>query len=513
MTAASTTLVVIMGLLLYWAHNRVATAIEAEKLADEIVGSEFERGILRSDYLRNDNDRAKEQWLTKHDHILALLKKASSVFEPAEDRETIGNMLKGIEISAVVFQQIANNRGLARSGRRASAQAFEIENRLVGQMLLRSYDIIADARKLQEASSALSEYNFRTISTFSLGFAGVLAVFVIITAWSLRRIITQGLAGLHEGAMTIGAGNLEHRIPLEGGNEFAEVAGTFNTMAEKLSASYADLEREITERKRASAEIERLNQDLNHTVSELQAANKELEAFSYSVSHDLRAPLRAIDSFSRIVMEDYDEKLDDEGRVALAFIRDNTRKMAELIDDLLAFSRLGRQEMRIAEIDMAKMARQVFNDLKQTAAERVIQFHVGALPPVPGDPVLMRQVFFNLLENAIKYTRPKDHTIIEVGGWDNGDERVYLVRDDGVGFDMKYAHKLFGVFQRLHGSDEFEGTGVGLAIVQRVMHRHGGRVWAEGEVGRGATFYFALPVGRNPSPTGTKIIKDQQPGR
>ncbi|MGO9372596.1 MAG: PAS domain S-box protein [Syntrophobacteraceae bacterium] len=258
-------------------------------------------------------------------------------------------------------------------------------------------------------------------------------------------------------------------------------------LEEELRKSRDELEMSVEERTR----------ELNQAVSQLQAANNELEAFSYSVSHDLRAPLRAIESFSHIIMEDYTEKLDFEGKEALAFIRDNTRNMGQLIDDLLAFSRLGRQEMRVAELDMAKMAHQVFSDLKLTAVDRTIDFHVGALPTAPGDPALIRQVFSNLIANAIKFTRPNECAVIEVEGRDNGNEHIYLIRDNGVGFDMKYVHKLFGVFQRLHSADEFEGTGVGLALVQRIVHRHGGRVWAEGKVGGGATFFFSLPAERN----------------
>ena len=497
MTVLSAALVATMAVLLYWSHHRLATAIKAEELANEIVGSVFERNILRTDYTINDNERAKDQWFTKQDYVRDLLKRAPSYFETTEDRKTIDNMVRNVEGSAAIFQQVAGNRDLAGKGLREAAQAGEIQNRLVGQLLLRAYDTVADARGLQEAGGLRIQSTQKTFSNLSLAFAGLMAALIAITAWFLGRLLTKGITGLHEGAVTIGAGNLDHRISLRGKDEFSEVAETFNSMAEKLGLSYADLEREIAERKRATAEVENLNQELGHMVSQLQAANIELEAFSYSVSHDLRAPLRAIDSFSRIIIEDYTEKLDDEGREALAFIRDNTRNMGKLIDDLLAFSRLGRQEMRTARIDMTRMAHQVFSDIEKTTTNRAIQFRVGELPPVPGDPVLIRQALSNLIENAVKYTSPMDIAVIEVEGRNNGDEHVYSVRDNGVGFEMQYADKLFGVFQRLHGADEFEGTGVGLALVQRIVHRHGGRVWAEGKVGEGATFYFALPAGHS----------------
>ena len=202
----------------------------------------------------------------------------------------------------------------------------------------------------------------------------------------------------------------------------------------------------------------------------------------------------AIDGFSRVVLEDYADKLDDEGRRYLNIIRSNTQKMGQLIDDLLLFSRLGRQELRASDIDMGRLAKAVSEELKLAVPERrggiylSINFH-----PSHGDQAMIRQVFVNLLSNAVKFTRPKERAVIEVDGRSEGNENIYTVKDNGVGFDMQYVNKLFGVFQRLHSSEEFEGTGVGLAIVQRIIHRHGGRVWAEGKVGEGASFYFTLP--------------------
>jgi PAS domain S-box-containing protein len=236
---------------------------------------------------------------------------------------------------------------------------------------------------------------------------------------------------------------------------------------------------------------------------QLEAANKELEAFSYSVSHDLRAPLRSIDGFSQIILEEYSSKFDAEGKRLLNVIRSNTQKMGELITDLLDLSRVARDEMKTVRIDMSTLANSIFHEVASPEAQKRYSLSVGALPEAYGDPSLMRQVWRNLISNAIKFTAPKDVRSIEIGGRSEEGKTIYFIRDSGVGFDPQYAHKLFGVFQRLHKTEEFEGTGVGLAIVQRIVHRHGGEVWAEGRIGEGATFYFSL--------TSKESNREQQP--
>jgi signal transduction histidine kinase/AmiR/NasT family two-component response regulator len=250
-------------------------------------------------------------------------------------------------------------------------------------------------------------------------------------------------------------------------------------------------------RQRAEAEIRQLNMDLERRVrertAELEHANRELDAFSYSVSHDLRAPLRAVDGFAGILASEYRDRLDDEGRRVLGVVQSQVRHMGRLIDDLLRFARMGRYVLQKTNLEMDQIVAEAVEQLREANSSREVDFRVDSLPPAHADASLMRQVWLNLLSNALKFSQSRKPRLIEVGGAIQDDDAVYFVRDNGVGFDMKYADKLFKVFQRLHSPDEFEGTGVGLSLVQRIVHRHGGRVWAEAELDRGATFYFSLP--------------------
>jgi PAS domain S-box-containing protein len=261
--------------------------------------------------------------------------------------------------------------------------------------------------------------------------------------------------------------------------------------------------RDVTERKRAEEELHRYRTHLEEMVAartsdlaaanaKLDFANKEMEAFAYSVSHDLRAPLRAIDGFSHMLLEDYADKLDAEGRRLLNVVRDSTVKMGRMIDDILSFSRVGRTEMASDRVDMEALVGRTIKDLETVVAGRTVNFKIGKLVPARGDGAMLQRVWANLLDNAVKYTGKTAEAEISVGSEPGASETIYFVRDNGAGFDMQYVGRLFGAFQRLHG-DDFPGTGIGLAVVKRIVTRHGGRVWAEGKLNEGATFYFALP--------------------
>lgn len=288
----------------------------------------------------------------------------------------------------------------------------------------------------------------------------------------------------------------EHKmVRLDGQTVHVEIAAAPLSYAGHAAAQV--IVHDITEHKAAEEQIRLLNADLEERVKErtgeLEAANKELEAFSYSVSHDLRAPLRHIEGFVEILHSTKNDELDEESQHHLRTIAESARQMSRLIDDLLAFSRTARAEVHKTGVDLDALVRSCIQDMAHEIGDRKIEWQIDKLPEVQADAPLLRQVYVNLLANALKYTRPRPSPRIEVGAQTSKNELVLYVKDNGVGFDMRYAHKLFGVFQRLHRASEFEGTGIGLANVRRIIARHGGRTWAEGEIDKGAAFYFSLP--------------------
>jgi signal transduction histidine kinase len=302
----------------------------------------------------------------------------------------------------------------------------------------------------------------------------------IAAAYVVSRRITFPLHSLTEAASAISGGEVFEKVNISRSDELGELASAFNTMAARVRDSHHELEDRVRQR-----------------TIQLEEANNELESFSYSVSHDLRAPLRAISGFSAILLEDYADKMPDGARGHLEKVRDGAKTMGRLVDDLLNFSRLGRQALRKTTVAPADVARQVVSELSVEGQRPELTITIDDVPTAYADPSLLKHVYSNLISNAVKYSRDRSDANVKIGALDqNGHaETVYFVRDNGAGFDMQYADKLFGVFQRLHRADEFEGTGVGLAISQRIIHRHGGRIWAEAEVDAGATFFFTLQEG------------------
>jgi len=320
----------------------------------------------------------------------------------------------------------------------------------------------------------------------------VVAVFgALMAARRVQRDLTVPITQLAGAALAVSRKtDYTVRVPPNHAiGELGMLIDTFNAMLSQIQARDEELD--------ASARrYQRLNEDLERRVaertSELQAINKELEAFTYSVSHDLRAPLRRIDGFSGMLAEKYGPELGTDGTHFLARIREGTLHMGRLIDDLLNLARLGRKELTPRPTDLTSIVTRVIDGLGRESEGRTIQWKREPLPVVQCDPALMEVVLTNLLSNAVKYTRPRAEAVIEIGVERNGGAPTFFVKDNGVGFNMKYADKLFGAFQRLHRADEFEGIGIGLATVQRIIHKHNGRIWVDAELNRGATFYFSI---------------------
>ena len=345
---------------------------------------------------------------------------------------------------------------------------------------------------------------FRLSGVIGLAVVAISLLAGYVLANFLQGTISQPILKLAETAAAVSSRrDYSVRAPQLSGGELGVLTETFNHMLgrieeqdralreskEELQHYAAELEQRVAER---TQDLEKSNEALQRNAADLLAANRELDAFAYSVSHDLRAPLRSIDGFSQVLLEDYAEQLDEAGQDSLQRVRAASQRMATLIDDLLKLARISRVEMCTEVVDLSGMAQDIAVELQGTTPERQVEFAVAAGLEVRGDRRLLQVALENLLRNSWKYTARQPRPRIEVGSVQVNGERAFMVRDNGAGFDMKYADKLFGVFQRLHSEVEFEGTGVGLATVRRIITRHGGGIWAEGAVDQGATFYFTL---------------------
>jgi signal transduction histidine kinase len=395
------------------------------------------------------------------------------------------------------------------------ADGYEIDRRslVLFQRIVRNGEILGTVyqRSDYELHGRLLDYVLIGLAVIvvSMGVAYLLSA-------QLQRIVTRPVLAIAAIARDVVAhGDYSRRAEKLSDDEVGLLVDGFNSMLTEierrtaaLQVSNAALADQIAERTRVEQQVLQLNAELEDRVrdrtAQLEAANQELEAFSYSVSHDLRAPLRAIDGFSQALVEDFPNDVPEEAQRYLTRIRAATARMGQLIEDLLNLSRLSRGTLQRSEVDVSELARQVLAELRQREPDRQVEAYVWDGLHVEADPQLLRVVFDNLIGNAWKFTARAEHPRIEVGAMRDGERRVFFVRDNGAGFDMRFADKLFAPFQRLHGAHEFGGTGIGLATVQRVVHRHGGRIWADAHVGKGAAFYFTLQPAEGIEPSHAK---------
>lgn len=524
------TLLVLLGWI-FISTTWKRTALEEKlEISEDLVEKVFGLNLLINDYLLFQGERSRQQWLTVHESLGNTIDHKSTGdnsvthYHSAEENTLLDRLKEDQAEIGNLFENLQN-----------PDLSEELRGRLVSRILIKSQEMFAQVFELSQISRRSIVETEKRGNRFS---SIIMSLMLVLIPGGFIVIVFSTLKPLKEmkrGLEIIGTGNLDYKIGIVRNDEVGELSGAVNRMTEQLKStiiSRDDLNLEILERKRAEEDLRRLKEELEITVEErtallqqkvlkldrnqkamlymvedlngitaelkdnrkrLEAVNAELESFSYSVSHDLRAPLRAIDGFSQIIEEEYAGVLDDEGLRLLSVVRTNTKKMDELISDLLELSRTGRTEMRLTQVDMTDTAGTVYNEIASPEIRKKFDFRLSSLPSAEADYQFIRRVWSNLISNAIKYTLPAEKRIIEVTGYDDSGFHIYSVRDTGVGFNQKYLGKLFKLFQRLHKADEFEGTGVGLAIVQRIISRHGGSVWAEGKEGVGAVFCFSLP--------------------
>lgn len=473
-TFLSLAVAILLAFVIVHMSRTTRLAAERARTAAEFVKGLSELHQLTFDYLLHRDPASLTQWHLCHESIRQRLEGSKDRW-PDEQRPLLGRIASELAVMDNLFDQMTTGVVEGGSGTATGLPSGEWKQRLFGQFSVRSQILISDALTL-DRNSHLEMVNAERralVTVMAVLMVGALATAAI--SMILRKSILRPLAELHQGTEIVAGGNLDYETGRKGEDEIGRLAEAFDQMTRRLRQVYHDLDQRIRDR-----------------TLQLEAANRELEAFAYSVSHDLRAPLRRIDGFSQAILEDCADRLDDEGRRYLHRVREGTRHMGELIDALLTLSRVTRSELNRSRVDLSVLAQEITRELQDTWPERTVSTIIEPEMWADADPRLLRIALENLFRNAWKFTRKNESARIEFATLEQDGKTVYFVADDGAGFDMRYAERLFGVFQRLHSTEEFEGTGVGLALVQRIVHRHGGEVWAEGAVDGGACVYFTL---------------------
>jgi signal transduction histidine kinase len=466
-TAMGLAAISIIAVAVCYTYSEVENANRQRHATSDIALELTEMMLVTSEYRLFHTERARVQWNAMSDRVDLLIAN-TRFFEPAEIE-----ILAGLREKRMAVRHLFGEFAAMRTADRADASLDEarqhLEEQLLSRMLTYQQDDFIAAHRLNSLATEHIIDAQRLVMIVILAGLGLIASIIIAASWFLRRGVLAPIAALTQATQQVAAGNWDFVLNIRGNDEIGELSKNFAAMTKSLRQSFA--------------QVERSNQDL-------AALNQELQAFSYSVSHDLRGPLRSMDGFSLVLIEDYGDKLDEEGKDALKRIRAASQRMGALIDDLLKLSKVTRAELNVTLVDLSAVAREIADALDLEQPNRSVQWTIESGLNVRADLALMRIAMQNMLQNAWKFTGRTDRPAIRVGALERDAMTVYFIADNGVGFDMAHAEKLFGAFQRLHHNDDFPGTGIGLAIVQRIIRRHHGKIWAEAKEGQGATFYF-----------------------
>jgi signal transduction histidine kinase len=459
----------VIALAVWWTSIQVEDAQRARLDASEIARALTSLRLVTSEYALNRHERARVQWNAISDRVDGLI--AASKFSDDGEQEILADVRNRRAQARQTFAELASASPIERTDAPGAGLNQRFESQLLGRLFILQQDNLTAAFRLSDLATDRSNAAQRRLLNVILSGLALIAMITIGVSWLIRHDVLTPVASLQHAARQVAAGNWGFEFGDGGADEIGQLTQNLGSMTRSLRDSLR--------------QIQRSNQ-------ELAALNNELEAFSYSVSHDLRAPLRSMDGFSLALLEDYGDKLDDEGKDSLRRIRAASQRMGRLIDDLLGLSQVTRAELRIEPVNLGGIAREIADSLGQRKDGHELQWRIDENVDVRADRELMRIALRNLLDNAWKFTSKTLDAAIRIGAQERDGRQVFFVADNGAGFDMAYAEKLFGAFQRLHHTDDFPGTGIGLAIVQRIVRRHNGTIWAEAKPGDGATFFFTL---------------------
>jgi signal transduction histidine kinase len=467
-TTALATIALIAGMI-WWANNEVEDANSKRRQATQVSRTLTELRLVTFEYILHRGQRSRQQQREVSTRLDRLI--ANKPFAGPEQSEVLARLRERVARADRLFEELVAAPGADSSNAADIESIRRLEAQLASLLLILQQESLADAFRLTDFSTERIVAAQQRVVIVILAGLALIALSTSGAAWLINRNVLAPIHRLKQATREVAAGNWNYTLGIGSNDEIGETSRNFDAMTQSLRASFA--------------QIERSNQ-------ELAALNQEIEAFSYSVSHDLRGPLRSMDGFSLALLEDYGDKLDDEARDSLQRIRAASQRMGRLIDELLRLSRVTRAELAIKPVNLSEMAREIADALEQQQPTRAVQWVIEEGMTVHADKALIQIAMQNLLENAWKFTGKTDKPVIRVGTIERDGKTVFLVADNGVGFDMAYADRLFGAFQRLHHESEFPGTGIGLAIVQRIVRRHEGKIWAQALPGVGATFYFSL---------------------